>query len=121
MSERRLSAIESRIERKEFRTLLRRKTRYYSIIFASQYEFEAQLFVRGKPFPRKKVFTLASIKKENQKLREKFLSTFNESGETNSKMSYWKAVDSEGLKNEKSNYINSRLELIHHKLGSISK
>lgn len=109
-SERQLNKLEREIESKELRNIKRKKNYYYHSAFKSFVEFEWQLYIGGKPFPRKKRMTVNEVAAANRNFEDKFANTIDADGNTKRRLSQWKSVNPKVLWAASKKYINHRLE-----------
>lgn len=108
--DRNLAYLEADIERKEIRNKIRVKRKFHSKRFCSMFEFEFQLYLGDKPFPRKKMMTVAQANIENRKLRDSFAKKLDKDIETTARMSSYKHVDFKQFAEARKGFISRSIE-----------
>jgi len=109
-SERRLHAVEDRIDRAAMSKLKYNKRQGSSYNFAKVARFKCQLHIGDSPFPRFDYLTMYEIVVKNNALEDKFRKTFNPQGETTRRLSRWKFSNSGALNAAKKRYMNASME-----------
>lgn len=95
-SEVRLSRLESQIEFDRIRKKRRVDGISFSRWMVGKLQFEFQLFIGGKKFPRTKFMTPQQVKKENRDFADKLYMKLDTNPDA--RLSFWKSVDPNGLR-----------------------
>ena len=104
-----VSISQDRVDLDYLRKKVRRKRSYWGSQYAKNKKTDFQLYLGGKPFPRKKIMTLFERAEENKKFEDVFYRSMDENGNTSRRLSRWEFVDYKEYREASYKYIEENM------------